>query len=176
MPEVSKDAKVLIDISFQALMRAKRLRDESAKIFDCTVALVFAGFYIEANLNHIIEVLGRTQEMVNFLNNDHAGIQDKLAWFYNVYVAESESKLKSKKDGMKGLYAELRDKFPGFNEIYQFRNKISHGNIDPSISNLVDADRLRVNAKNIVDELFSIAKQSTGQTIPRTVTQNDAIS
>ena len=175
MPEVSKDAKVLIDISFQALDRAKK-GDERNKILDCTVALVFAGFFIEANLNHIIEVLNKKQEMINFLNNDHAGIQDKLAWFYNVYVAEPESKLNSKKDGMKDLYAKLRDKFPGFGEIYDFRNNISHGNIDPTISNLVDAERLRVNAKNIVDELFNIAEQVTGQPIPRTVTYNDATS
>ena len=77
MPEVSKDAKVLIDISFQALDRAKK-GDERNKILDCTVALVFAGFFIEANLNHIIEVLNKKQEMINFLNNDHAGIQDNF--------------------------------------------------------------------------------------------------
>jgi hypothetical protein len=177
MPEVSKDAKVLIDISFQALDRAKR-SDERNKILDCTVALVFAGFFIEANLNHIIiEVLDKEQEIINFLKNDRAGVQDKLAWFYNVYVAEPESKLNSKtKDGMKGLYAKLRDKFPGFGAIYDFRNHISHGKIDSTISNLVDAERLRVNAKNIVDELFNIAEQVTGQPIARTVTYDDATS
>jgi hypothetical protein len=177
MPEGSKDAKVLIDISFQALDRAKTGAERN-KILDCTVALVFAGFFIEANLNHIIiEVLDKEQKMINFLKNDRAGVQDKLAWLYNVYIAEPESKLNSKtKGGMKGLYAKLRDKFPGFGEIYDFRNHISHGKIDSTISNLVDAERLRVNAKNIVDELFNIAEQVTGQPIARTVTYNDATS
>ena len=173
MPEVSKDAKVLIDISWQALGRAK-MGNESNKILDCTVALVFAGFFIEANLNQIIEVLGKRQEMIAFLNNNHPGLQDKLAWFYKSYIAEL--KFGSKKDEMKDLYGKLRVKFPGFEEIYKFRNDISHGNIDSSVANLVNTEKLRVRAKSIVDELFSIAEQSTGQTIPRTVTHDDAIS
>ncbi len=174
MPEVSKDAKVLIDISWQALGRAK-MGNESTKILDCTVALVFAGFFIEANLNQIIEVLGKRQEMIAFLNNNkHPGLQDKLAWFYKSYIAEP--KLNSEKNEMKDLYVKLRVKFPGFDEIHKFRNDISHGNIDSSVANLVNTEKLRLRAKSIVDELFSIAEQSTGQTIPRTVTHNDAIS
>jgi hypothetical protein len=174
MPEGSKDAKVLIDISFQALERAKKV-DESIQIFDCTVALVFAGFFIEANLNQIIKVLEKKQEMIAFLNNNqNPGLQGKLAWFYKSYIAEP--KLNSEKVEMKDLYDKLRVKFPGFDQIHKFRNDISHGNIDSSVANLVNTEKLRLSAKSIVDELFRIAEQSTGQTIPRTVTQNDAIS
>src|SRR6266540_4183750 len=164
MPEVSKDASILIFISWQALKRAEQ-GNERTRISDCTVAIVFAGFFIEANFNQIIEALGKRQEMMDFLKNKHPGLQDKFAWFYNSYVAQS--KLKSKEAGMKELYNKLRAKFPGFDEIYKFRNDISHGNIDSSTANLIDAEKLRVQAKSIVDELFKIVAQATGQVIPR---------
>ena len=95
-------------------------------------------------------------------------------WFYNFYIAQS--KLNSKKEGMKDLYTKLRVEFPGFDEIYKFRNDISHGNIDSAIANLADVQRLRTEAKNIVDKLFKFAEQATGQAIPRTTTYYDAIS
>ena len=173
MPEVSKDASILIGISWQALKRAER-GDKHTKISDCTVALIFAGFFIEANLNQIIEALGKRQEMIDFLGVKHPGLQDKLAWFYNFYIAQS--KLNSKKEGTKDLYTKLRVEFPGFDEIYKFRNDISHGNIDSAIANLADVQRLRTEAKNIVDKLFKFAEQATGQAIPRTTTYYDAIS
>ena len=173
MPEVSKDASILIGISWQALKRAEK-GDERTRISDCTVAIVFAGFFIEANFNQIIEVLNKKQEMLDFLNNKHPGLQDKLAWFYNAYIAQP--KLNSRKEGMKELYTKLRVKFPGFDKIYKFRNDISHGNIDSSTANLDDAEKLRVQAKSIVDELFKIAEQATGQVIPRAIAYDDAIS
>ena len=173
MPEVSKDASILIGISWQALRRAEK-GDERTKISDCTVALVFAGFYIEANLNQIIDILGKKQEMVDFLQDKRPGLQDKLAWFYNYYIAET--KLKSKKEGGKDLYDKLRVEFSGFNEIYKFRNDISHGNIDSSIANLADVQKLRSEAKSIVEKLFKFAEKSAGYAIPRTTTYYDAIS
>ncbi len=173
MPEASKDASILIGISWQALKRAEK-GDEHTKISDCTVALVFTGFFIEANLNQIIETLGKRQEMIDFLRDKHPGLQDKLAWFYNFYIAKS--KLNSKKEGMNDLYTKLRVEFPGFNEIYKFRNDISHGNIDSTIANLENVQRLRAEAKNIVEKLFKFAEQATGQVIPRTTSYYDAIS
>ena len=52
MPEVSTDASILIGISWQALERAEK-GDERSIISDCTVAIIFAGFFIEANLNQM---------------------------------------------------------------------------------------------------------------------------
>jgi hypothetical protein len=173
MTEISKDASVLIGISWQALKRAEK-GDERTKISDCTVAIVFASFFIEANLNQIVEVLGKRQEMMSFLNIKRPGLQDKLAWFYNEYLAKP--KLNSRNEGLKQLYTELKVKFPGFDEIYEFRNKISHGKIDLTTANLADAEILRVQAKSIVNELFKIAEQATGQVIPRAITYDDAIS
>lgn len=173
MPEISKDASLLIGISWQALKRAEKA-DEHTKISDCTVAIVFASFFIEANLNQIVEVLGKKQEMISFLNIKRPGLQDKLAWFYNEYVAKP--KLNSRSEGLKELYTKLRVEFPGFDEIYEFRNKISHGNIDVQIANLADAETLRVQAKSIVNELFKIAEQATGQEIRRAITYGDAIA
>ena len=173
MPEISKDASILIGISWQALKRAEK-GDERTMISDGTVAIIFAGFFIEANLNQIVELLGKKEEMMLFLKNQRPGLQDKLAWFYNEYVAEP--RLNSRNDGMKKLYTELRAKFPGFEEIYEFRNKVSHGKIDLIAANLADAERLRVQAKSIVNELFKIAELVTGQEIPRAITYDDAIA
>ena len=168
MPEGSEDATILIAISWQSLIRAKS-GDEHAMICDCIVVVVFAGFFIEANLNHILEKMGKIEEMNRFLGNHYPGLQDKLAWFYNCYIA------KSKSNNKKQLYQKLRRKFPGFNEIYQFRNNISHGIIDSSVANLKDAERLRIQAKTIVDELFKIANRA-GYAIPRTTTYRDVIT
>lgn len=172
MSEISKDASILIAISWQALKRAE-MGNQLTKFSDCTVALVFIGFFIEANLNQIIEALGKEQEMNNFLRKKHPGIQDKMAWFYNSYIAQT--KLTSRK-GIEELYEILPIEFPGFDELYNFRNDISHGKIDPSIANLEDAKRLRVLAKKIVDKLINIAEQATGQTISRDTTYYEAIS
>jgi hypothetical protein len=146
MPEISKDASILIFISWRALKQAEQ-RNERTRIANCTVAIVFAGFFIEANLNQIIEALGKRQEMMDFLNKKNPGLQDKLAWFYHSYVAQS--KLKANQAHMKELYEKLRVRFPGFCEIHKFRNDISHGNIDTSTANLIDADKLRLQAKRV---------------------------
>jgi hypothetical protein len=108
------------------------------------------------------------------------GIQDKLAWFYNTFAADPKINLSGasrnqKKELKKELYERLRVKFPGFDEIYDFRNDISHGRIDPSAANLSNAETFRKQAKSIVDELFNIAKQA-GFPIPRTTTYFDAIA
>jgi hypothetical protein len=175
MPEISKDASILIGISWQALGRAKS-GNEVTKMADCTVALVFAGFYIEANLNQIVEATNKKQEMLDFLDNKKPGLQDKLAWFYNSFA--TQSKIDSRKDfkkRKKNIYDLIRVKFPGFDEIYNFRNDISHGKIDTSTANLSDAEKLRKQAKIIVDELFNLAEQA-GYRIPRNTTYYDAIT
>lgn len=173
MPEGSIDAIVLISTSWQALKRAEQ-GDESTMMCNCTVVIVFACFFIEANLNQIIAKLGMTEEMIRFLYNKYPGLQDKLAWFYNKYVARDKATNK-KQFKAKKIYRKMRRKFPGFSKIYNFRNNISHGVIDQSLANLKDAEKLRIKAKEIVDNLFIIASR-TGVDIPRNITYEIAIS
>ena len=173
MPEGSVDATILLATSWQALKRAKS-GDERTMICNCTIVVVFAAFFIEANLNHIIEKMGKTTEMLQFLGNANSGLQHKLAWFYNRFVARP--KAVSKRQMYKnGIDRKLRRRFPGFYEIYDFRNNISHGIIDRHTANLGDAKRLRVSAKAIVDELFQISEKA-GYQIPRSVTYEVAIT
>lgn len=176
MPEATNDASILIAISHQAHDRAIA-GNELTIISDCTLMIVFAGFFIEANLNQIIKVMNKEPEMLNFLGTLYPGIREKLVWFYNFCAVQQKldpNKKASKKD-KNDLYDELAVKLPGLEEIYKFRNKVSHGNIDSSTANLVDAERLRVQAKSIVDELVAIAEQA-GYVIPRTTTYYDAIA
>ena len=81
MAEGTKDAMILISTSWQALGRASQ-RNPETLICDCTVVTLFASFFIEANLNYIIEKLNMKKEMIKFLNNNqYPGLQDKLGWF-----------------------------------------------------------------------------------------------
>jgi hypothetical protein len=173
MPEGSEDATILIATSWQALKRAEN-GDERTMTCNCTVVIVFAAFFIEANLNHIVETMKKTKEMSRFLGNPYSGLQDKLAWFYNCYVARSKAAGR-RQMYQNGIERKLRRKFPGFNEIYMFRNNISHGVIDRRIANINDAKRLRMKAKSIVDELFKIVAR-VGYEIPRSVTYEVAIT
>lgn len=160
-------------ISWQALNRAYN-GDISTMTCNCVIVLVFASFFIEANLNHIIEKMNIEVDMKNFLKNCHPGLQDKLGWFYNYCVDNSKAvdKWQLYRNGIK---AKLRKKFPGFDRLYEFRNKIAHGIIDRSTANLQDAEILRKQAKAIVDELFNIATQA-GHTIPRSISYEFAIA
>ena len=77
---------ILIAVSFQALDRAIESVPDRI-LCDCTVVILFASFFIEANLNDIIEKLQKTTQMRLFLKGRrHPGLRDKLAWFYNEYV------------------------------------------------------------------------------------------
>ena len=166
MPEATDDAAILIATSWQALNRAEN-GDERTMICNCTIVIVFACFFIEANLNHIIDIMNKTEDMKQFLHKRDPGLQGKLAWFYNCYDRVPKTCDKKK------LYEELRTRFPGFNEINQFRNDISHGKIVRS--NLDNAESLRKKAKAIVDELFKIAEQADCK-ISRPITYETAIT
>ena len=173
MPEATEDATFLIATSWQALGRANQ-GDERTEICDCTVILVFAAFYLEANLNHFIEAMGDTEEMKDFLRPArHPGLYPKLAWFHNKHEASGAAKSKDE------LYADefrnqLFERFPGFEEIHEFRNGVSHGAIDKAVANLEVAKRLRGQAKDIVGSLFDIAAAASC-TIERVTTYEMAV-
>ena len=179
MAEASSDATILIAISWQALNRTL-LNNKETLVCDYTVVILFAAFFIESNLNNIINELDKTEELLDFLygkkrqSEKHPGLQDKLGWFYNYFIEKSQIKTRDQmyKNGITG---KLREKFPGFNEIHKFRNDISHGKVDKTITNRNDAEKLRQQAKNIVDELFDIIANADYK-IPRDKTYKDAIT
>ena len=180
MPEASSDASILIAVSWQALNRTIQSNKETV-VCDSTVAILFAAFFIEANLNHIIDKLGKKEEMLDFLygkkrrGKKHPGLQDKLAWFYNSFIENSPIVTKDQmyKDGIR---ERLREKFPGFDVIYEFRNKISHGEIQKTVANRENAEILRQQAKDIVNEFFDIVAAKTGYNISRDVTYKSVIT
>src|SRR5215208_6978019 len=160
MPEASSDATILIAVSWQAFNRTIQNNEETV-ICDSTIVILFATFFIEANLNHIIDTLGKKEELLSFVygkkcrGEKHPGLQDKLGWFYNSFIENSPVVIRNQmyRDGIK---EKLREKFPGFDEIYEFRNKISHGEVNKATANRKTAERLRQQAKDIVNELFDI--------------------
>ena len=118
--------------------------------------LVFAGFYLEADLNDLVSRLGRESEMLAFLDRSNPGLQDKLAWFYNEYVARSRAKNRGELY-RRGIKAKLRRRFPGFAELYRFRNDVAHGVVNRNAKSLPKTQRLRAQAKDISRALFEIA-------------------
>ena len=174
MPEGSKEAALLIATSWQALNRAIGGNPDTL-VTDCTVLILFAAFFIEANLDYVVEELQGKEQMTKFLKKQYPGLQDKLGWFYNEYVAipRSPNKKQLYKDGIK---RELRRKFPGFAKLHRFRNDLSHGSINASAKSLPEALQLRSQAKRIVDDVFKIASKAAGREIERVVTYHDAIT
>ncbi len=173
MSEGSNDAAILIATSWQALNRAIQGNSDT-QICDCTVLILFAGFFIEANLNYIIDELHLKKQMMSFLDNKpYPGLQDKLGWFYNQFVAKQKATTK-KQLFASGIERKLRRRYPGFAKLYHFRNDISHGVINRSAKSVKEALQLRQQAKDIVDELFNVTFQA-GYDIPRVVTYYQAV-
>lgn len=177
MPEVSKESTILIATSFQALQRLKTENNDT-EICDCTITILFAAFYIEANLNYILFRINAWVKMKTFLRmngkHQHPGLQDKLLWFYNEFIARKKASNKSDFNKM-GFYKKIRRKFPGFSDIYKFRNNISHGSINLNLTKFDKANDLRNKAKDIVDNLFSVM-EIAGYKIPREKTYTKVIS
>jgi len=146
---------ILIAISWQALHRALA-RDPRTQECDCAVVIVFAGFYLEADLNDLIHRMSRENDMRAFLRRPHPGLQDKLAWFYNEYVARSKARNREELY-KRGVVRKLRRRFAGFAELYRFRNDVAHGVINSSARSLQKTQRLRNQAKDISRALFEIA-------------------
>jgi hypothetical protein len=150
-------------------------------VCDSTIFILFAAFFIEANLNYIIEQLNKYDEMLDFLygkkrrGEKHPGLQDKLSWFYNQYIEKSKTANKTQMRA-NGIVSKLTEKLSGFDTIYRFRNDVCHGKINLSIANRTNAEKLRKQAKDIVNELYDIADNRVGRKIPRNVTYKNAIA
>jgi len=173
MAEGTKDAMILISTSWQALGRAIQ-RNPETLICDCTVVTLFASFFIEANLNYIIEKLNMKKEMIKFLNNNqYPGLQDKLGWFYNKFIGRNKARTKQELYD-KGIKPKLRRRYPGFAALYRFRNDLSLGVINNTARSLPKVVKLRQQAKDIVDDLFDVALRA-GYSIPRDTTYQEAI-
>ncbi len=179
MPEASKDAAILIATSYQALKRAEN-GDKATETTNCVVVILFASFFIEENLNVIIKEMKKLDQMKLFLGGkEHSGLLDKMAWYYNSYIASTSAKNRKElfaKDakGKLSIIDKLEDRFPGFKDIYEFRNQTAHGKIN-NLANIENADKLRKQAKAIVNELFKIAAKA-GPEIPRNITYQAAIT
>ena len=169
MSEVSKNAAILIATSFQALNRAKS-GDKSTMLCNCTITVLFAGFFIEENLDVIIKEMNIKREMTKFLEikgNRHPNLEHKLAWYFNHFVANPKSNDRNELLTNK-LSGRLNKRFPGFSRIYQIRNNVAHGKINRRLT-FKETEKLRIQAKSIVDGLFLIASNN-GCNIPRDIT------
>lgn len=173
MPEAGRHAPILIATSWQALGRAVNEGPDTL-ICNCTVVVLFAGFYVEANLNHIVQRLHMTGRLKAFTGGKrHPGLQDKVAWFYNEFVARARS-LDLRTAYKRGIAKKVRKGFPGFGQLYRFRNDISHGVINKSGRSFANARRLRQQAIDVVAQMFAILKRR-GHRISRTTTYWQAI-
>lgn len=173
MPEGGTHAPILIATSWQALNRAIRGHQGTLRC-DCTVVILFAGFYVEASLNYIIEQIHMTQQMQTFLEKKYPGLQDKLSWFYNEFIARPKAPNRERLR-KQGIQKKLRRRFPGFAKLYRFRNDISHGHVNKIARSLEETKTLRQQAKDIVEELF-IIMQKHGYNIPRDTTYKQALT
>jgi len=173
MAEVSDNASIFIATSFQAIDRAKFGFPPNSETVNLMVSLVFLGFYLEENLDVIIDRLNKRNELKELFGNREAGLKNKFGWFYNSYIAPCKLK-KSDKLFMDDLLKNLEAKFPGFEKIYTFRNPVSHGKIKHSLS-IPDVYALRERAKAITSELLEIVNQKEGILIEKNIDYKDAL-
>ena len=175
MAEGSREAAILIATSCQALGRAERGGRETL-LADCTVLILFAGIYLEATLNYIIEQLGEERDVRHFLRSGpgrEPGMEGKLKWFHNKFVA----KTKVPRPGpFQRTWPGLRRKFPGFADLHRFRNDISHGSVNRLALSLSKAWAVRQHAKDIARDLYEIVEAKTGRRLRRISTYMEAIA
>lgn len=155
MPEAGRHAPILIAASWQALGRALS-EGPDTRVCNCTIVVLFAGFYVEANLNHIVRVLRLKKRLRVFMGRRrHPGLGDKLAWFYNDFISPVPA-ANLDVARRQGIDRKVRRRFPGFARLHRFRNDISHGVINRSGRSVAEAQALRQQTKNIVSELFLV--------------------
>ena len=167
MAEINPEASFLIATSWQALKRAET-GDERTMMTNCTIIIIFAGFFIEANLNHIIAEMGKAEDVSAFAGGGNPGLGTKLAWFYKSYISKQDLSTK------KQVYEAMWQDYPEVEEIIEFRNKVSHGEINRGVADLDDAKRLRLSAKKLVDRLLA-ASEEAGYPLERGATYKVAI-
>lgn len=167
MAEINPDASFLIATSWQAQKRAET-GDDRTMMTNCTIIIVFAGFFIEANLNHIIAEMEKIEDVSAFARGGNPGLGTKLAWFYKSYISRRDLSDKEQ------IYEAMWGEFPEVEEIIKFRNNVSHGDIDREVANLEDAKRLRLSAKNMVARLLAAAEDA-GHPMDRGTTYKMAI-
>ena len=173
MPEAGRHAPILIATSWQALGRVAS-DGPDARISNCTIVVLFAGFYVEAYLNHIVRVLKKRKRFAAFMGRrKHPGLNDKLAWFYNDFISlhPAQDLDAARRHGIDRL---VRRRFLGFAELYQFRNAISHGMVNHSGRSAAEAQQLREQAKTIVSDLLAVL-EGRGHKIRRTMSYWRAI-
>ena len=129
---------------------------------------------MEASLTELIDRLGRTQEMEKFIGFRFPGLQHKLAWFYNEFVARKKASTR-KELYRNGIVNKIKRKFPGYGQLHQFRNDVAHGVINKDARSLKKTIRLRQKAKDIVDSIFEITRKR-GYDILRDTTYWQAIA
>jgi hypothetical protein len=178
MSEGSKDAAILIAVSYQALMRALE-NDEERLFTDCTVMLLFAGYYVEASLNYILDTTGKDIKAFPVSANcSHGksilGLYHKLSFFYNEFI--SNSRVSNWADLQRNIGEQLLDKtFPGYGALRDFRNDVSHGVINLSALDFEVAKSIRLQAKALVNHLYKVT-EAKGYTIERLTTYKKAIA
>jgi len=176
MAEVSDNAAIFIATSFQAMERAKFGIPTDSVTVNLMIALVFLGFYLEENLDVIITRVNRDGELREFFKDKKGkkkfGLLNKFGWFYNSYIAPSKLQ-KSSELFMENLVKNVDARFPGFEKIYTFRNPVSHGKIQHSLS-IPDVYALRERAKAITSELLEIVYQKEGVVIEKNINYKDA--
>jgi hypothetical protein len=178
MPEGSKDAAILIAVSFQALNRALK-ENQDTLLSDCTVVVLFAGFYVEATLNHIFASANKDIKTFPLSEKkphgkNQPGLQDKLAWFYNEFIEDPKA-TNWKEIKRKKIYKKLASTFPGYTDLCDFRNDLAHGKVNETAKSLPTAEMLRQQAKDLVSQLYAIASMK-GYSVPRIETYRDAIA
>jgi len=171
MAEGTKDAMIIITTSWQALRRSE-IGLPKTQICDNTVVILFASFFIEANLNYIIQKT-KTKHNTNPFLKKHPGLQDKLGWFYNEFCASKKAK---NRDELfkQGIERKIRRNYPGYASLYKFRNDLSHGKISKCAKSLENTKILRQQAKDIVDKLY-LSLLMNKIKIPRLVDYDKAI-
>jgi hypothetical protein len=172
MAEVSDNAAIFIATSFQAIERAKFGIPLNSETVNLMVSLVFLGFYLEENLDVIIDRLNKRHELKELFGNRESGLKNKFVWFYNSYIALDKLK-KFNKLSMDDLLKNLEARFPGFEKIYAFRNPVSHGKIKHSLS-ISEVNALRERAKAITSELLEIIDKKEGVVIEKNIDYMDA--
>jgi hypothetical protein len=148
---------ILIATSFQALNRALSGRQDT-RLCDCAIVILFAGLWLEANLNYLIQHLGKAKEMRAFLG-ERPGLGDKLAWYYNAYAARTKAASKKEFKRLR-VHQKVRARFHGFAKLHRFRNDLSHGVINASAESIPETQQLRTQAKGIVNALFAMAARN----------------